>query len=382
MFYPPAGALQMGHPVTPGSLILVNVTDQEGRLQRLHLLRVGRVLGKGGNGLVWRVGWCRSYQHLLVNPEQPWEGININCQAAAVDAMQKEQLQQGYAAGEVQQPQGDDRALKMALRHSEHDIQYQATIAYECHYMYHWNVLQEESSIAMAAHSGNVIQSYGAGVACCLNGEVLPCMLLELAEMGTLAHYVYGLKYKDGRLVYGLSGPLTRDLIRGIARGLTSLHVDTLRFHRDLKCSNILLFGTPDNLVPKIADFGSCRSTTIPTQITAPMTAAFRAPEQQHGRFQDMRLDTFLLGLLFLEMRFRMLPFAWYGMFDLPPLQPSEYLAELKNPACLYNNGCVVTGRVKLTAEEMAFLEKCLAPDVAARPPVAHLLANSEFLAE
>jgi serine/threonine protein kinase len=297
-----------------------------------------------------------------------------------MQAMQLEQQQQGSAAGVQQQHwEDDDRALKLAHRYAERDLAYQLNYTYECHNTYHWQVLQDENMTSTAARSPFIIQCYGAGVVSCPNAEQLPCMLMELAKMGSLSAHVYGGSRK------GLPGAEAQQLMKGIVRGLASLHVNAFRFHRDLKCGNILLAGMPGNLVPKVSDFGSCAPTTMPTQVTAPMTPAFRAPEQQHGMFQDQRLDTFLLALLWLEMRFGFLPFAYHGhtvyTVNFPPLQPSQYLGELSNPYSLYNLDDPATGRTRLTGEEKEFLVMCLAPDVAVRYPVSTLLATSTYLA-
>ena len=117
-----------------------------------------------------------------------------------------------------------------------------------------------------------------------------------------------------------------------------------------------------------------------PAQQTAPMTPAFLAPEHQHTWFQDQKLDTFLLGLLFVELRFGHLPFCFNG--SPPTVQPAQYCQELENPSCPYLYDDPATGRVGLTAQELVFVKSCLAPNLGERPTVAWMLQNSPYLQE
>ena len=257
-------ARQPENPVVPDCLMLFSVLDQQGVLLRLHLLRVRWVLGKGGNGLAWQVGWSRRYAHWLVDPQQPWEGISSSSHSAAVAAVLHEQQQQQRVLEQQQQDneldwQDDDRALKTAIRYAEQSDAYKANCSYERYNVFQSGIMHYENGIAMSVSSDNVIKAYGAGVVCCSNGEQLPCMLLERAEWGSLSGLVYGAPLPGGGRLWGLNGKDAWNIMLGIARGISDLHCQSWTFHRDLKCGNILLGGTLDNLVAKIADFGTCR---------------------------------------------------------------------------------------------------------------------------
>jgi serine/threonine protein kinase len=342
------------------------------------------------------VGWSRRYAHLLINQQQPWDGISeMDAGVAAVleDQQQAQQQQQqgqgpGQYVADMLIPQADYCALKVATRYTETSSSHQARLSCEEHYQLHWLTLQNEHAIACSVFSENMIKSYGAGFVSSSAEEQLPCMLLEWAPGGSLSQWIENSQEPtEGRVKLGMDPAMAREYMRGIARGVSALHAQSRTFHRDLKCSNILLGGgggVGELLVPKVSDFGTCWWIDDPAACEYAMTECFRAPEQQPGMFQDQKLDTFHMVLVFLNIRFGVLPFSYHGetpsTLHLPPLQPEQYRDELVRPDSPYNQDDPSIGREKLTAEEVEFLQLCLAPNVAQRPHVGWLVRNSSYL--
>jgi serine/threonine protein kinase len=385
-FAVPAGGVKAEHPVRNGSLLLLSVQNSHRTMLCMHLLRVKCFLGMGANSTVWMVGWSREHSHLLEDQQQPWVGIRSSCKDAAVAALQHEQQEQAVEQQFDDPPltqDSDDFALKVALRYADASSDQQASCPYEVFILTHWLALQHEHEVAGKVDSPHVLKTWGAGVVSCPGGGELPGLLLELAPGGCLKQHVMGVNLPGGGVRYGLQPEQGQHLMQGIAQGIAALHASGI-FHGSLMCSNILLGGSPDHPVPKIADFGTCRDIADLATESSPLTRSFGAPEQQAGMFQDLRLDTFLMGSTFFEMRFGMLPFGYYGntptTLHLPPLDPSQYIEELMNPDSYYNQDDRATGTTKLTEQEVKFLQQCLEVHVERRPHVAWLVQNSEYL--
>ena len=386
---PTSQHMQVQHPICDGCLVPMSVFSvrEEGRVLRMHLLRVRQQLGKGGNSTVWRVGWSRHYAHLLINPQEPWAGISsIWQQVVLASALQEQEQQQQGDEDSDFMDQPDDLALKVARRYADTSDQHRIAWSYEVHQAAARAAMRQENIIALSVQSEFVIKAYGGGVVACSNGEELPCIMLEHAVEGSLISWVVGRKSMPGEPCVGMTPARAQLLMYGIVRGVSSLHNRSGTYHRDLKASNILLGGTPSHPVPKLADFGTCLAIDDYSMDPLPLTPGYRTPEHQPCMYQDMRIDTFMLGLLLLEMRFGMLPFGYYSTaaaaMQAPDLQPAQYLEELLDPQSFYNQGDSLTGREKLQADELEFLKVCLEPNVAKRPTVAWLLIVSKYLEE
>jgi serine/threonine protein kinase len=89
-------------------------------------------------------------------------------------------------------------------------------------------------------------------------------------------------------------------ILVGIALGLQFLHSKHI-IHRDLKPGNVLL---DEKGYPRIADFGSVRSTLVPgAWSTAPSTPAYRAPEQvDDDDLHTTKIDVYSYGLILFEV--------------------------------------------------------------------------------
>jgi serine/threonine protein kinase len=89
-------------------------------------------------------------------------------------------------------------------------------------------------------------------------------------------------------------------ILVGVALGLQFLHSKHI-VHRDLKPGNILL---DENGYPRIADFGSVRSTLDPGAPSgAPSTPLYRAPEQaDEADRHTSKIDVYSYGLILYEV--------------------------------------------------------------------------------
>ena len=380
----PPGVLQLEHPMTKGALVVLIIIGigQDGLLAILqqHLLRVKGRLGKGGNASVFRVGWSRMGSQQLADPVRPWEGIAADKDvfACSAELQQQQQQQQGDIGSWVLSDtawQEDDRALKVSSRYVEHF--YPAGLSYPHYQSAYGKIMATEDLIAKqaGAFSENIVTPYGSGLVCCKNLEQIPCLLLELAPLGSLDQLLYPNDPQKPR------GPLSYDMakviMRGVMRGLQDMH-RARAIHRDLKPANVLLFGPPDNPVAKLSDFGASKlqlNTGDVGKSAHLATPAYLAPEQlsKHS-FQSVTVDTFQAGLLLVEVRFGELPFRHLNFDPVRPgvykANPREYQKDLKNPKGAYNQ----LNRPQLQQDERCFLDRCLEPDVMNRPTAEYLL--------
>jgi serine/threonine protein kinase len=281
----------------------------------------------------------------------------------------------------------DDRALKVCSRFRdltsrEGGLQE----SYSSYLQSYGRLMQREQRIHDLAACPYIIAAHGAGHITCSSGEQLPCMLVELALGGSLDK---ALRKPGPPTIYtGLPPSMAKGFFKAVLKGLARLHAAGF-IHRDVKSGNVLLFGSPEAPLAKLSDLGACKQVLQADDFAAcplPGTLAFRAPEQQPGRFQDVRLDTFLAGLLWLEMRFGILPFQYLyvkqaaaqGEVIVP--DPVRYKGELQDLTTYYNRGDAARGLPKLDPEEREFVIKCLEPDLSARPPPAWLLQHIAYL--
>ena len=250
----------------------------------------------------------------------------------------------------------------------------------------------EQLVMEATAESQYVLNSYGFGCILLGGAERLPCMLLELSELGSLDKIV-----RPGGKPVGLGREEASILLRYICNGIADMHEKARAVHRDLKSSNILLFGDPAKPKPKIADFGSAKiqysmddlgsTPNVSTRVFAPMEMF------QKGVFHDGRVDSFFLGMLLLEMRFGELPF-WYlypqlrsdgeeleqWQVEQLEVRREDLVAELQLDECpyLYDGP---HGQCALQPDEIAFLSVCLRQPADTRPSVLALLGMPYMVA-
>src|SRR5262249_36551505 len=136
-----------------------------------------------------------------------------------------------------------------------------------------------EARIAASLSHPNLVRVYDIG-----EHDGLPCIVMELAEGGTL---------EGGRLSSAEAAHVAEGLAYAHAHGVV---------HRDLKPGNLLR--TKDGAV-KIADFGIARAAeeTRVTQIgTVLGTLRYLAPEQAEGRDVGPEADVYSLGVVLEEL--------------------------------------------------------------------------------
>jgi len=95
----------------------------------------------------------------------------------------------------------------------------------------------------------------------------------------------------------------TRDIVRGLLRGVCYLHQKNL-VHRDLKPENVV-FATADPLQPRIIDFGDAeiaRSDKAYTEFVG--TPPYMSPERltAHNGDQLKKSDVWAIGVMAFEM--------------------------------------------------------------------------------
>jgi len=130
-----------------------------------------------------------------------------------------------------------------------------------------------------------------------------PYIVLEYAPFGTLEDWI--LTKPDERLKISVT-----ELIRGIVRGVSDAHKHGIT-HRDLKPANILLAGSLNEIIPKIADFGlgdvgadaaggssaGSQAVLVGTQMYLPPEASNPFADRDYA--QD---DVFALGVVLFQI--------------------------------------------------------------------------------
>ena len=135
-----------------------------------------------------------------------------------------------------------------------------------------------------------------------LSAQPYPYLVLEYAELGTLEDWILT-KPDHRRAKVGVD-----ELMWGIARGVAAAHKHGIH-HRDLKPANILLAGEPDDVTPKIADFGLSVDTAPANQAYSSQavlvgTSMYLPPEASNPTCprdyaQD---DVFALGVIWFQL--------------------------------------------------------------------------------
>lgn len=177
----------------------------------------------------------------------------------------------------------------------------------------------EVQTMAQIRHP-NVVQIYDSG-ACPVerDGESLfvQYIAMEYIPGGTLRSTMSEEGFYPEE---GLTKEWIKDYYLPLLEGLRKLH-DSGIVHRDLKPENILL----DGRVPKIADFGICRSHRVkPVTNSMDMkgTLAYMPPEQFYDfKRADQRADIYSLGKILFEVvegrkNGKIVPFRRVGLKD------------------------------------------------------------------
>jgi len=134
-------------------------------------------------------------------------------------------------------------------------------------------------------------------------------------------------------------------IVSQIARGLHAAHSVGV-VHRDLKCSNVILEGSGQNLRAVITDFGLARSLVPDTASPGPKltatgqlmgTPAYFAPELLEGNPLTPASDIYSLGVMIYEMVTGRLPFVGRTPFLTalkrlrePFIDPRDYISDLE----------------------------------------------------
>ncbi|KAJ1267721.1 hypothetical protein BS78_07G079200 [Paspalum vaginatum] len=149
----------------------------------------------------------------------------------------------------------------------------------------------EVATISAVQHR-NLVKLHG----CCIESNT-PLLVYEFHENGSLDRALF----RDSGL--SLDWPTRFEIILGVARGLTYLHVESsVRIvHRDIKASNVLL---DTDLTPKISDFGLAKlfdetKTHVSTKIAG--TFGYLAPEYAMRGHLTEKADVFAFGVVALE---------------------------------------------------------------------------------
>ena len=115
-------------------------------------------------------------------------------------------------------------------------------------------------------------------------------IVMEVAEHGSLDKWI-GEIHSDKLVKIAL----------GIIDGLTYVHSQKV-IHRDIKPKNILMFGTEDNMIPKIADFGVSKLIQITMTHTRVGQDWYMAPEVHANTKYSFTADIYSLAMTLFEM--------------------------------------------------------------------------------
>ncbi len=189
-----------------------------------------------------------------------------------------ERLGQGAVATVCRVHGPDDRVYAGKVLHASHEQDEAAAARFA-----------QEAELLEGLGHDNLVRIHGRST---IDDQIV--LLMELVEGPTLAERI------------AREAPMPPDVVeqigRGIADGLAYAHAAGI-VHRDLKPSNVLLAG---GTVPKIADFGMARATSLAgvdrAALTVLGTPDYMAPECVDPLAVDARADLYALGCILFEM--------------------------------------------------------------------------------
>jgi len=143
-----------------------------------------------------------------------------------------------------------------------------------------------EANLAIGLLHPNIIRLFGTTR---IQDEYLG-IVMEKAEHGSLRDWI---------------GKMDQEQISktalGIINGLTYVHSEDV-VHSDLKPQNVLMFGSKDDMIPKIADFGVSKVIRSVTMHTTAGTPLYMAPEMRSLSPYGSSADIFSLAMMLFEM--------------------------------------------------------------------------------
>jgi len=143
-----------------------------------------------------------------------------------------------------------------------------------------------EANITRRLDHRNVIKLFGITHV----NHKRPAIVMEKAEHGSLDTWVGKIDHEK----------LTK-IALGIIDGLEYVHSQKV-IHRDIKPKNILMFGTKDDMIPKIADFGVAKLIQTYTHTCQVGEELYMAPEVRLNLRYSFTADIFSLAMMLFEM--------------------------------------------------------------------------------
>jgi len=146
--------------------------------------------------------------------------------------------------------------------------------------------IKHEANLAIGLLHPNVIRLYGTTWV----KEKYVGIVMEKAEHGSLDKWI-------GQM----DNEKTAKIALGIVNGLDYMHSRNV-VHRDIKPQNILMCGSQDDVIPKIADFGVSKVIQSVTMHTMAGTMLYMAPEVRTFSTYGNSADIFSLAMMLFEM--------------------------------------------------------------------------------
>ena len=336
-----------------------NSTRLSGEVRELAVVQQ---VGSGGFSIV-----------LEVLEKNSSSSSSSECSRGAISSTSAAEDSNGSGAGRF--------ALKVGKDYLEMPSDYRKKVPVTNHARRMQTQFKSEHAVMSSANGADyVLKGFGVG-SVDWEGTTRPCLLVELAPHGSVDRL---LTDDMGRPV-GLSQEKAHKILWYAAHALTEVHGCAKALYRDLKAENLLMFGDKDDPEVKLADFGICKVLLEPdcradTQIGTPQ---FKAPEQENPRAsQDVRVDTYQLALLLLQLRWGKPPFwwLWEGGVSEEERKQRRGLRELEREGCPYNQE--EAGFPALTPRERAFLQRCMCVEVPLRPFVREVVCRDSYMLE